>query len=208
MVTKLFKEFIDSYPEDEPIFFEDCSKFFSDNKENVNRKDLYVYFYRFIKKDKLRKFSQGIYYKPSVGAFGERVLNPTKIIERKYLNSDGNIKGYYSGAYLFNAIGLTTQIPKNISIVTNECPNKNQYELKNLNVIIRKPKIEINNDNYLYLQLLDILINKDQVNVEVENKKDIIFDFINRNNLKMDRIFYYAKKTNCKQAIERMYDLV
>ena len=40
MVTKLFKEFIDNYPEDEPIFFEDCSKFFSDNKKNVNNKVL------------------------------------------------------------------------------------------------------------------------------------------------------------------------
>lgn len=37
-----------------------------------------------------------------------------------------------------------------------------------MNVNIYPPKIKIDNENYLYLQLLDIIENKDNINIEVE----------------------------------------
>ena len=55
---------------------------------------------------------------------------------------------------------------------------RNKYENKYLNVIIRKPKIEINNDNYKYLQLIDLIENKDNIYVEVDYIDEIIYNFI------------------------------
>lgn len=205
---KVLCEFIDNFPCDEPIFVEDCLKYFEEKEmSKENNKDLYVYLYRLIQERKIKKYSDGIYYKPSQGTFGERTLNMTKVIDKKYLYNGENVKGYFSGHHLFNLMGLTTQMPGLYIIVTNECPNKNQYKNEKLNVIIRKPKIEITNENYLYLQLLDVLSNKDNVRIEVENEKEIIYDFIKRNNLELEKIMYYAKKTNNKHAIERMYDI-
>lgn len=76
-----------------------------------------------------------------------------------------------------------------------------------MGVTIRKPKIEINDDNYKYLQLFDVLNNKDDIKVEVTNEKDIIYKFIKDNELGIDKIFEYAHKTKNKKAIERLYDL-
>lgn len=206
--VELLNEFIDKYPFDEPLFVEDILNHFKeDNNFKNNDKDLYVYLFRLVKENKIRKFSDGIYYKPSKGTFGERPLNISKVINKKYICSDNKIKGYFTGHYLFNLLGLTTQIPGIYVITTNECPNKNQYKNETLKVIIRKPKIEVTNENFLYLQLLDVLANKDKVNIEVENEKEIIYDFIKKNELELEKIMYYAKLTKNKNAIERLYDI-
>lgn len=97
------------------------------------------------------------------GAFGNKHLNINKVIDKKYIHYGTRQKGYLTGAYLFNKIGLTTQVPKKTLIVTNVCLNANDYNNKNLGVTIRKPRIEINDDNYKYLQLFDLLINKDNI---------------------------------------------
>ena len=83
-------------------------------------------------------------------------LANSKIIQYKYLvDKFGNVKGYITGANLFNKVGLTTQVPNIIDIVTNECKNNNKYANKYLNVAIRKPKIKINNENYKYKLSID-----------------------------------------------------
>ena len=130
-----------------------------------------------------------------------------KVIEKKYICDEDGTKGYFTGAYLFNKLGLTTQVPKEILIVTNECPNFNDYNNKNLGVTIRKPKILINEDNYKYLQLFDILINKDNIKIEVDDEKDNIYKFIEDNKLEFEKIFEYANKINNLRPIMKLYEL-
>lgn len=208
--NEILMNYIDKYPYDEPIFIEDIKDYFKnyikDNFDNVF-KNIYVYINRLVKNNELVQFIKGIYYKPLKGTFGNKILNINKVIDKKYIHNENGQKGYYSGAYLFNKIGLTTQIPKEILIVTNECPNANDYNNKNLGVTIRKPKIEINNDNYKYLQLFDILINKDNIKIEVDNEKKIIYKFIKDNELELEKIFSYANKINNLKPIKRLYEL-
>ena len=104
-------------------------------------------------------------------------------------------------------MGLTTQVPKNVYIVTNDCPNSNLYYNKNLGVIIKKSVIKIDDNNYKYLQLFDVLINKDNISVEVDNEKEIIYKYIKDNKLEMAKIFEYAKLTKNKKAIEKLYEM-
>lgn len=203
-------KYIDEYPYDEPIFIEEIKDYFKsfihEEFDNVF-KNIYVYINRLVKENKLVQFIKGVYYKPLKGIFGNKILNINKVIKKKYILDNNGIKGYFSGAYLFNKIGLTTQIPKEVLIVTNECPNGNDYNNKNLGVIIRKPKININEDNHKYLQLFDILINKDNIKIEVDNQKEIIYKFIRDNKLDFEKIFEYANKTNNLKAIKKLYEL-
>lgn len=203
-------KYIDEYPYDEPIFIEDIKNHFkelvSENYDNI-LKNIYVYINRLVKENKLVQFIKGIYYKPLKGTFGNKSLNINKVINKKYIYDNKGQKGYFSGAYLFNKLGLTTQIPKEILIVTNECPNNNDYNNKNLGVIIRKPKINIDEDNYKYLQLFDVLINKDNINIEVDNEKEIIYKFIKENELELEKIFEYANKINNLKPIKKLYEL-
>lgn len=202
--------YIDKCPYDEPIFIEEIKDYFKsyikDNFDNVF-KNIYVYINRLVKDDKLVQFIKGIYYKPLKGTFGNKLLNINKVIDKKYICDKNGKKGYFSGAYLFNKLGLTTQIPKDMLIVTNECPNANDYNNKNLGVIIRKPKIEINEDNYKYLQLFDVLINKDDIKIDVDNEKKIIYKFIKDNELDFEKIFEYANKMNNLKPIKKLYEL-
>lgn len=203
-------EYINKCPYDEPIFIEEIKDYFKkiiqDNFENIF-KNIYVYINRLVKEQKLFQFIKGIYYKPIRGKFGNKLLNINKVIEKKYICDSKGQKGYFTGAYLFNKIGLTTQIPQKILIVTNECPNANDYNNKNLGVVIRKPKIKINDDNYKYLQLFDLLINKDNIKIETDDEREIIYKFIKDNELYLEKIFKYANMLNNMKPIKKLYEL-
>ena len=203
-------KYIDECPYDEPIFIEEIKDYFknyiSDNFDSVF-KTIYVYINRLVKDNKIIQFIKGVYYKPIKGTFGNKLLNINKVIDKKYICDKNGKKGYFSGAYLFNKMGLTTQVPKEVLIVTNECPNANDYNNKNLGVIIRKPKIEVNENNYKYLQLFDVLINKDNVKVEVDNEKELIYKYIRDNELELEKIFEYANKIHNLKPIKRLYEL-
>lgn len=203
-------KYIDEYPYDEPIFIEEIKDYFKkiiQNNFETTFKSIYVYINRLVKENKLSQFVKGIYYKPTKGIFGSKPLNINKVIEKKYICDKNGKKGYFTGAYLFNKLGLTTQIPKEILIVTNECPNSNDYNNKNLGVTIRKPKTPVTEDNYKYLQLFDILMNKDNIKIEVDNEKEIIYKFIEANRLNLEKIFEYANKINNLKPIIRLYEL-
>ncbi len=203
-------KYIDEYPYDEPIFIEEIKDYFKkiiQNNFETTFKNIYVYINRLVKENKLSQFVKGIYYKPTKGIFGSKPLNINKVIEKKYICDKNGKKGYFTGAYLFNKLGLTTQIPKEILIVTNECPNSNDYNNKNLGVTIRKPKTTVTEDNYKYLQLFDILMNKDNIKIEVDNEKEIIYKFIDDNQLNFEKIFEYANKINNLKPIIRLYEL-
>ena len=209
--NKIVLEYIEKYPENEPIFIEDIKaniKSICDDNIDKVFENINVILNRFNKEGIIKTFYKGIYYKPIKNIFGEMPLDKNKIIEKKYLkDNNDNIKGYINGAKLFNAIGLTTQVPNIINIVTNECKNNNEYKNKYLNVIIRKPKIEITNENYKYLQLFDIINNKDQINIEVDNYQEKIYKFIQKNNLDFEKIIKYARDTNNKKILEMLYIL-
>lgn len=203
-------KYIDEYPYDEPIFIEEIKDYFKkiiQNNFETTFKSIYVYINRLVKENKLSQFVKGIYYKPTKGIFGSKPLNINKVIEKKYICDKNGKKGYFTGAYLFNKLGLTTQIPKEILIVTNECPNSNDYNNKNLGVTIRKPKTPVTEDNYKYLQLFDILMNRNNIKIEVDNEKEIIYKFIEDNQLNLEKIFEYANKINNLKPIIRLYEL-
>ncbi len=201
--------YIQNCEKNEPIFIEDIKEyiiqFYKDEEKEKIFNNVKEILNRLNKENVIKTAYKGIYYIPKTNIFGEVPLANNKIIQYKYLTDKfGNVKGYITGANLFNKVGLTTQVPNIIDIVTNECKNNNKYENKNLNVIIRKPKIEINNDNYKYLQLIDLIENKDNVYVEVDYIDEIIYNFIQENDLQFERILKYARETNSRAVIEKM----
>ena len=84
---------------------------------------------------------------------------------------------------------------------------KCKYKNKNLNVIIRKPRIEVNNDNYKYLQLFDLIEDKDNVGIEVDNPDDVIQNFIKENSLNDKKIIEYAMNTKNRKIINKILSL-
>ncbi|MGN1298278.1 MAG: DUF6088 family protein [Clostridia bacterium] len=209
--NEIVYEYINNCNLDEPLFLEEIKQYVINNYKNdeINiLKNINVIINRMCKNDNLKQFYKGIYYKPVKNIFGEMPLDKNKVIIKKYIKDEnGYIKGYITGAKLFNQLGLTTQVPNIINIVTNECKNYNEYKNEKLGVIIRQPKIKINNDNYKYLQLFDIIYNKDQINIEVDNEDEIIYNFIEENKLDFEKIIKYARETKNKKVLEKLYIL-
>jgi len=50
-------------------------------------------------------------------------------------------------------------------------------------VILQKPPAEITADNYLYLQLLDAIANKDKITFDARQPEKIFLDYIYEKNL-------------------------
>lgn len=205
-------EYIDNCDNNEPIFMDDIKKYViinvdKDTEIKQINNNINVIIYRLIKDNKLKTKYRGIYYKPTKTLFGETTISNKYLIEKKFLkDKDGNVNGYIVGAKLYNMIGLTTQVPNITDIVTNECKYHKIF-YNNLRVNILKPKIAINNENYLYLQLLDIIENKDNINIEVDNFDEIIFKIIDNSNLEFEKLIKYARITKNKKAIELLIEI-
>lgn len=210
-ICTLVLECIDQYPEDEPIFIEDIKDYVIEKCDNEDKekvlKNVNVILNRLKKEGIIKAEYKGVYYKPVITIFGEMGLDINRLRELKYLEDrNGNVKGYITGAKLFNMIGLTTLVPNVTDIVTNECKYHKQYDEK-LRTYIVKPKIEITNENFRYLQFIDIIENKDKINVEVENYDEILYEIIVQNNLNFEKIIKYARETNNKKILDKLYVL-
>lgn len=202
-------EYINTQNKGTPIFIEEIKdyiiQFYNKNDKEKVYNNVKAILNRMNKEGIIETAYKGIYYIPVENIFGKMLLGNRQIIQYKYImDKKGNIKGYITGAKLFNNIHLTTQVPNIIDIATNECKNFNKYENKNLNVIIRKPKIEVNNNNYKYLQLFDLIENKDNIDIEVENPDEIIYNFITENELDFEKIIKYAMDTKSRTVINKI----
>lgn len=211
-ICKLVLEYIEQYPEDEPIFIEDIKKYViqqckNDNKQENVLKNINVILNRLKNEGIIKAEYKGVYYKPIISMFGEVPLNTNKLRKLKYLeDKDGNIKGYIVGAKLFNKLGLTTLVPNVTDIVTNECKYHKQYD-ERLRTYITKPKIEITNENYRYLQFIDILDNKDNIHIEAQNADEILYRIIEEYKLDFEKIIKYARETNNRKVLDKLFIL-
>ena len=209
-ICKLVLEYIEQYPEDEPIFIEDIKKYAigqyeEDNKQENILKNINVILNRLKNEGIIKAEYKGVYYKPIISMFGAVPLNTNKLRKLKYLeDKDGNIKGYIVGAKLFNKLGLTTLVPNVTDIVTNECKYHKQYDEK-LRTYITKPKIEITNENYRYLQFIDILDNKDNIPIDAPNADEILYRIIEECKLDFEKIIKYARETNNRKVLDKLF---
>ncbi len=109
---------------------------------------------RLIKKGKIKRISTGIFYKPKQTVFGELKPDEIKII-KPYLFKNGKRIAYITGLLLYNKMGLTTQVPNEISIASNV---KRIYISKgNVKAKAVKSYVEVTDENYKLLELLDVL---------------------------------------------------
>lgn len=155
----------------------------------------------------LVRFQKGIYYRAQNTPFGKTKLNPALINRDRYLQKGGVVTGYETGASFLNQIGLTTQIPKYKKVVTNAFNQFGGKENKKLMVIIQKPRTHITEDNYLYLQLLDAITNKDKVAFDVPQPEKIILEYINARKLDFCKLVGYAGKYYNKMTQHRISEI-
>lgn len=169
-----------------PLFIEDFVN------EETNYDTAKTLLSNYVKSGDIKRYSQGIYYIPTKTILGYSTISFESIIERKYISDDNKVFGYYSGMSLLNTIGLSSQVPNIPEITTNnEATRKRKVKIGKRSVIVRRSNIEINNDNYLYLQFFDIFRYADQKTIE-DNKNNVI-KYYDDNKLKLNKLMEIEK---------------
>ncbi|MCE5208776.1 MAG: DUF6088 family protein [Chloroflexi bacterium] len=152
----------------------------------------------------LVRYRKGIYYRAEDTVFGKTRLNPALVNRDRYISKNGEITGYETGASFLNQIGLTTQIPKYKEYATNVFKHRGKRIDKKLQVIIKKPKIQVTKENYRYLQLLDAIENKEKIGLDAPNPEMLFRKFIDDNALDLRLLIGYAESIYSKGTVHKI----
>lgn len=197
----VMKILMDNYDYNEPIILKDVKI------DGVSYENIRQIFSRLVKSGKLERYEQGVYYIPKVTPFGKSKIAAKKIYERKFITDGKNIYGFYSGLMLLNAIGLTTQVPNTIEIITNkESSRRREILVGNQRLRLRRARIVITSGNANILQLLELINTLDTSKLS-DNQKRILINFIRSQSVKLNDILpyinYYPNKVS-KKLMERL----
>lgn len=142
---------MENYGYNEPIFINDLS--IDGMTDNAVRQAIK----RLVAAVFLERYDNGIYYIPEKsGVLGKSYLDPGMVVIRKYVQSKSETYGYITGLSFANQLGLTTQMPAVIEVVTNrESTNGRLITVGKQKVRIKKSTIPVSDANAELLQLLD-----------------------------------------------------
>ena len=142
---------MENYGYNEPIFLNELFvEGMSDNAVRQAVKRLVAYGF-------LERYDNGIYYIPKEGGLlGKSYLDPYVVMMRKYVKNKSETFGYITGISFANQLGLTTQMPAVIEIVTNrESSNSRMVRLGSYYIRLKKASVKVSDTNAELLQLLD-----------------------------------------------------
>lgn len=151
---KLYDYILENYEPGKIIWAEDIDLGLKPNNKRQQFKTL-------VDKGLLARVEDGAYAIPKEGLFGITII-PSKshYYEERFLQRDGRIFGYCNGYCLINKLGLTTQVPFTVEIMSNNISSPvSTFKSGMMTYLVRKSPIEITKDNYHVLQLLDALGN-------------------------------------------------
>ncbi|MCF0061330.1 DUF6088 family protein [Dyadobacter chenwenxiniae] len=127
---------------------------------------------RLQKKGLIRKLSKGIFYKPKKTIFGEKKPGEEQIL-KPYLYRDSQRIAYITGTYLYNQMGLTTQVPAIIQIASRD--RRIFINRGTIQATAVKSYVDVSEDNYRLLGLLDALKDmKDIADLDLQAAIEIV----------------------------------
>lgn len=173
----LKKYFMDNYGYNEPIFLTDL--YIDGLSENAVRQSVK----RLVASGFLERYDSGIYFIPKrEGLLGKSYLDPSIVIMRKYVENESNKFGYITGLSFANQLGLTTQMPAVIEVVTNrEATNGRTIMVGNQKVRVKKSSIPVSEENADLLQLLDSIGQAEKyTELTIKETADILISYIRK----------------------------
>ncbi len=109
---------------------------------------------RMVSNEKLVRYSKGKFYVPKKGFLGIRKPTDSELI-KSMLYKNGRLRGYITGISLFNQLGLTTQVPRTISVAFNGGRQEKDFGTIRIKTIVTR--IPIASKDVTLLQYLDVL---------------------------------------------------
>lgn len=109
---------------------------------------------RLVSDKRLERFAKGKFYVAKKGLLGKRKPSDNELI-RTFLYKEGRIRGYITGASLYNSLGLTTQVPRTITLAYNGGRQEKDFGTIRVKTVVTR--IPIREEDVVLLQYLDVL---------------------------------------------------
>lgn len=193
---------LENYGYNEPIFLNDLK--IEGLSENAVRQSVK----RLVAKSFLKRYDNGIYYIPKAGGLlGKSYLDPLLVIMRKYVRNKYETYGYITGLSFVNQLGLTTQMPAVIEIVTNtEATNGRTVMVGSQKVRIKKSAVPVSNNNVELLQLLDCIVQAEKyTELSLKETVDTMLSYVRQKRFtkeQLSEVSYAINGATAKKLIE------
>jgi len=176
----------EKYGCNEPIYVDEIQY------EGYSRSWIFTELKKLVGSGELKRFAVGIYYFPTKTPYGDSVLDPRKIVQKRFLGSDGEVYGYVAGRSLLNQAGLSTQVPNLLELVTNnESTRVRDIMVGFQRVRARRSRTTVTKENANTLQFLD-LMNSITPNALDETERFMLKRYIKSSGISRDAVAQYA----------------
>lgn len=186
----LYEYIKQQYKEAEPIFFSDLER------QDISKSALNQQLKKLCDKGLLMKYDTGVYYIPKMTLLHSVVgPNADMVARYRFISKGDNIDGFYGGNSFANQIGITTQVPRVVEIVSNNT-NSSDREVKigNRRFYVRKPVVPITKENVYVLQMLELLKNLDAyLDYSYAEAKDKFAEYISVHGIKRSDVDCYIR---------------
>ena len=182
----LYQYLIDTFGYNEPFLTSEIQF------EGYSKPWIYKELTKLCEEEKLIRYERGIYYIPTKTVFGPSLLDPNKVIMKKYIRKGSDVYGYYSGVTFLNQLRLSTQMPNIIEIYTNnEQSNARDVTVGSQKLLLRRARTIVNKSNAAVLSFLE-LMNSVPAQFFTEERKNIIQRYIVENGITRKAVTQYA----------------
>lgn len=189
-LEKVYEYLVSNYGENEPIFLSDIS--IAGMKDVSVRQQLK----KLNEEGRIKRYDSGIYFIPKKTMFKSgSTLSVDEIIRKKYLIDGETQCGYLCGLTFANKLGLTTQVP----MVYEVCSNKATTDYRDMRigkfrVILRRPYVEITDQNVNELQFLDLIREVNEISeVEGTELTERLINYLKAKDIKFDALGSYLQ---------------
>lgn len=181
------------YKENEVICIEDVQAANKDISNSIVKYTLK----NMVSNNILQRIEKGVY------CYANADISPEQVVHSRYIERDGHRIGYLSDLSFAYALGLRTEKPEKINIVSNI---ESQQHGRNrtyagLKLKIHGSRTEITDENYAVLAVMSFVINEKRLKAcTVQNKKELILKWLDERNVKQEDFEsyyqYYPKWTS------------
>lgn len=186
----LYDYIIEHYDEAEPIFFSDLER------ENITKSALNQQLKTLCSRGVLAKYDTGVYYRPKKSLLKSTIgPNADMVARYRFISKGDNVDGFYAGNSFANQLGISTQVPRIVEIVSNNTNSSARIvSIGNREFYVRKSVAPVNRENVYVLQMLELLKNLDAyLDGTYTDAKEIFAEYIKRHEITRNDIDKYIR---------------
>jgi hypothetical protein len=187
----LYDYIVKTYKEGEPIFFADLLV------EGISKPAASQQLKTLCNNGKLVKYENGVYYIPKKSLLKSSVgPSADTVAKYRFIQKGDRIYGFYAGNTFANQLGLSTQVPRIVEIVsnnTNSAPR--EVIIGKRTFFVKKPIAPVTAENVYVLQMLEFLKDLDKyLDYSYEVAKQKFAEYIGMHGINRSDIDLYIRK--------------